>query len=143
MTVQENKAIVRRLYEAFERNDQAALKEVLAPDLVAYSHGGPGPQDRETHLQGINMWHGAFSNNEFVIEEQIAEGDKVATRVTLRATHSDGEFQGLPPTGKQIETGGVSIERIQDGQIVHRRVNSDWLGLMQQLGLIPSSEQVE
>ena len=139
MTTEQNKAIVRRFFEAFTANDQAALKDVLAPDLVAYSHGAPGPQNREVHLQGISMWNAAFETH-FTVEEQIAEGDKVATRVTMRAIHNSGEFQGLPPTGKQVEMSGTTIERIKDGKIVKRRVSSDWFGLMQQLGLIPVPE---
>jgi predicted ester cyclase len=137
MTTEENKAIVRRFYEAFAANDEGALKEVLAPDLVAYSHGAPGPQSREVHLQGISGWNAAFSDTHFTIEEQLAEGDKVATRVTMRSVHNRGEFQGLPPNGKEIVVGGIAIERIKDGKIVERRVSGDWLGMMQQLGLIP------
>lgn len=140
MTTNQNKAIVRRFFEAFNANDQNALKELLSPDLVAYSHGSPGPQNRETHLQGISMWNDAFETN-FIVEEQIAEGDKVATRVNMRATHNRGNFQNLPPTGKQIEAVGVTIERIKDGKIIERRVSSDWYGMMQQLGLLPTPEQ--
>ena len=136
MTADQNKATVRRFYEVFGANDEAALNEVLAPDLVAYSHGAPGPQSREVHLQNIRMWNAAFESH-FTIEEQIAEGDKVATRVTMRALHNRGEFQGLPPDGKEIVVGGITIERIQDGKIVERRVGGDWLGMMQQLGLVP------
>jgi predicted ester cyclase len=139
MTTEQNKAIVRRFFEAFEANDQAALKEVLASDLVAYSHGAPGPQSREAHIQTIGYWNSAFETH-FTIEEQIAEGDKVATRVTMRAIHNQGEFQGVAPTGKQAEVDGVNIERIKDGKIVERRVSSDWLGMMQQLGLIPEAQ---
>jgi steroid delta-isomerase-like uncharacterized protein len=137
MKTEETKAIVRRFYEAFAANDEGALKELLAPDLVAYSHGAPGPQSREAHLQVISGWNAAFGETHFTIEEQLAEGDKVATRVTMRSVHNRGEFQGLPPTGKQVEVGGVTIEHIKDGKIVERRVSSDWLGMMQQLGLIP------
>jgi predicted ester cyclase len=137
MTAEQNKAIVRRFFEAFEADDQGAFDEVLAPDLVAYSHGMPGPQNREAHLQAIRAWNAAFGDTRFTIEEQIAEGDKVATRVTMRATHDRGDFQGLPPTDKQIQSSGVTIERIAGGKIVERRVSSDWLGIMQQLGLVP------
>ena len=137
MAAEQNKTVVRRFFEAFGANDQVALAEVLAPDLVAYSHGQPDPQNRETHLQGIRMWNAAFGDTRFTVEEQIAEGDKVATRVTMRATHNRGDFQGLPPSGKRIETSGVTFERIKDGKIVERRVESDWLGMMQQLGLLP------
>lgn len=140
MTTNQNKAIVRRFFEAFENNDQDAFKEILSPDLVAYSHAAPGPHNRAVHLQGIDMWNTAFETH-FTVEEQIAEGDKVATRVTMRAIHNRGEFQGLPPTGNQVEVTGVSVEHIENGKIVARRVISDWFGLMQQLGLIPATEQ--
>jgi len=136
MTTEQNKAIARRFYEVFEANDEGALKEVLAPDLVAYSHGAPGPQNREVHVQGIRMWNAAFETR-FTIDDQIAEGDRVATRVTMRAVHNRGEFQGLPPSGKEIVVGGIAIERIKDGKIVERQVSGDWLAMMQQLGLVP------
>jgi predicted ester cyclase len=136
MTSEQNKGMVRRFYEAFEANDIAALNEVLGPDLVAYSPHTPDPQNRQAHVEGIEMWNAAFSDTYFTVEEQVAEVDRVATRVTLRATHSRGDFQGLPPTDKQVVMGGISIERIRDGKIIERRVNSDWLGLMLQLGLV-------
>ncbi len=136
-TTEQNKAVVRRFFEAFAADDQTALTELLAPDLVSYSHGAPGPQSREAHLQGIRLWNVAFGDTRFTIHEQIAEGDKVATRVTMRSVHSRGEYQGLPPTGKEVTTDSVTIERIRDGRIVERRVSADWAGLMQQLGLLP------
>jgi predicted ester cyclase len=139
MTSEQNKAVVRRFFEAFEANDQAALNELLAPDLVAYMHGRPDPQSRETHVQGIRMWNAAFSDTRFTIHEQIAEGDMVATRETMRSIHSRGDFQGLPPTDKEVTSGAISIERIRDGTIVERWVIYDFLGMMQQLGLLPPS----
>ena len=142
MTTEQNKAVVRRFFEAFEADNQAALNEVLAPDLVAYSHGGPGPQGREEHVQAIRMWNATFSDTHFTIYEQIAEGDLVATRETMQSVHSRGDFQGLPPTGKEITSNAVSIERIRDGKIVERRVISDWLSVMQQLGQLPPLQLV-
>lgn len=137
MTTEENKAIVRRFYKAFEANDLDALTELLRPDLVAYSHGSSKPQNLETHLQGIKMWNNAFGETYFTIEEQIAEGNKVASRVTMRSTHNRSDFLGLPPTGKQVISRAVSIEIIQDGKIVKRQVAGDWSGMMVQLGLDP------
>jgi predicted ester cyclase len=136
MTTEQNKAIVRRFFEAFSANDQASLKEVLAPDLVAYTHGESTPTSRDSMLQAISDWNAAFETH-FTIDEQIAEGDKVVTRLTTRAIHNGGEYQGLPPTGKQAEVGSITIERIKDGRIVERQVSTDWSGMMQQLGLIP------
>jgi predicted ester cyclase len=88
-------------------------------------------------LQGLGMISAAFSDSHYTVEDQIAEGDKVATRPTWRAIHSAGDFQGLPPAGKQVVVLGISIERIQDGKIVERWVSYDQIGMMQQLGLIP------
>ena len=136
MSTEQNKAIVRRFYAAFEAKDETALKVVLSPDLVAYTHGSPEPQTREMMLQGINGWNAAFETH-FTLEEEIAEGDTVAARVTMRAIHNRGDFQGLPPSGKQVETESVTIERIKDGKIVERRVFADWMGMMQQLGVVP------
>jgi predicted ester cyclase len=143
MTTREaqNKAIVRRFFEAFGANDQADLNEVLAPELVVYSHS-PDPQNREAYLQEIGRWHAAFGETLFTIEEQIAEADKVVSRATLRAIHSRGDFLGLPPAGKQIVVSGITIERIQDDKIVEHRVESDWWGMMQQLGLVPAPKPV-
>jgi predicted ester cyclase len=58
----------------------------------------------------------------------------------MRAVHSGGSFQGLPPTGRPIAISGITIERIKEGAIAERRVNSDWLDLMQQLGLFPTPQ---
>lgn len=139
MTTEQNKAVVRRFYAAFEANDEAAMKETLAPNLVAYTHGAPAPQSREMMLQSISMWNAAFGETRFTIEEQIAEGDSVASRVTMRSVHNLGEFQGVRPTGRQIVSTSVTIERISDGKIVERRVISDWLHMLQQLGIVPAA----
>lgn len=131
----QNKAIVRRFFDAFSANDKSAMQDLLAPDLVAYTHGDPNPASRDAILQTIRDWNAAFETH-FTIEEQIAEGDKVATHLTTRVIHNGGAYMGLPPTGKQAEVSGISIERIQDGKIVERQVSSDWHGMMQQLGLV-------
>jgi predicted ester cyclase len=133
---EQNKEIVRRFYEAFNMNDEATLKEVLEPELTAYTHGDTEPQNRAAMLQRIRMWNAAFET-QFTVEEQIAEEDRVATRVTMHAIHNRGEFQGLTPNGKNVAVEGITIERINNGKIVERRVSSDWYGMMQQLGLIP------
>jgi predicted ester cyclase len=137
MTSERNKAIVRRFYDALVAYDLSTLNEVLAPDFVAHSYGAPGPQSRELHLQGIGVWSAAFETD-YTIQDQIAEGDKVATRVTMHAIHNRGDFQGLPPTSKKFDIGGLTIERIKDGKIVERWVYSDRLAVLQQHGIIPT-----
>ena len=70
----------------------------------------------------------------------IAEGDKVVTRFTMRGTHQ-GEFMGIPSTGKHVSVTGIGIDRIKDGNFVESWMNEDNLGLMQQLGAIPQMAQ--
>jgi predicted ester cyclase len=143
MSTQESKALVRRFFEAFQNNDQAALKELLAPDVAAYLPGSPDPLSREVHLDVIAAWNMGFDDLHFSIEDQIAEGEMVATRTTLRGVHSRGRFLELVPTGKRIAIGVITMERIKGGKIVERRVVLDVLDLMQQLGAAPTPGQGE
>ncbi len=138
MSTEQNKAIARRFVEASVASDQTPLKELLAPDFVAHQPGGT--QNREAFLQHLNNFLAAFSDSHFTVEDQIAEGDKVVIRATYRAIHS-GDFQGLPPSGKQIEIGAILIERLKNGKIVEHRGLFDQLSMMQQLGAVPGPEQ--
>jgi predicted ester cyclase len=140
MSNEQNKEIVRRFDEAFEAQDEDAKREVLSPELVAHTHGGPGPQTREDMLQGIASWNATFSDTQFIIHEQVAEGNAVMSYMIMKSTHDLGEFQGLPPSGKKIDLDAASLEYIEDGQIVERRIFSDWMVVMQQLGLIPAQQ---
>ena len=78
----------------------------------------------------------AFPNVEEIIEDQVAEGDKVATRLTFSGTHS-GELMGIPPTGKQVTFTAITIDQLVDGKITERWHLFDTLGMLQQLGVIP------
>jgi steroid delta-isomerase-like uncharacterized protein len=140
MSIEQNKAIARQLNQAFDTNAQAMLNELLAPDLMAHFPGLPAPLNREALLQVVSQFAAAFTDNHTTTDDQIAEGDKVMTRITWRAVHS-GDFQGIPATGKQIEVSGIAIERIQDGKIVEHWSNLDQMSLMQQLGAIPAPGQ--
>lgn len=137
MTNQEtqNKAIVRRFAEASVASDQTAFQEMLSPDFVA--HLATGPQNREVFLKHNQGFSIAFSDRQFIVNDQVAEGDKVVTLATWRGTHSAGDFQGLAPTGKQIAISAILIERIKDGKIEEHWSLFDQLSMMQQLGLIP------
>ncbi len=136
MTIEQNKAIVRRFFEAFRANDQDTLKEVTASDLLLHSPGAPGPENREAMLQGIHAFSEAFSDRESTLHEMIAEGNLVSVRTSMKAVHT-GEYFGQPATGRQIVIHAFTFERIKDGKIVERWFNYDRLDLMQQLGLVP------
>ncbi len=139
MTDEDHKAIVLRFLHAFESNDQATLIDVLAADYMAHGAGAPTPFDRENVLQRIALFAAAFSDLGVSIEEQIAAGDKVVSRLTWRGTHT-GDFFGLAPTGKKVAVDAISIERIEDGRIVERWFSQDDLGLMRQLGVVSSPQ---
>ena len=140
MTNETNKRIVSDFWTAFEANDRGTLEAVLAPDLRAHSPFAPEPIERDAHLQGVAMFNEAFSDRDFAVEVMIAEGNTVATRTTMRGTHT-GVFQGHPPTGTRIETTGLTMERIEDGRIVERWFNFDIAGVLQELGISMDPER--
>jgi len=134
---EQNKAIVRSNYEAADKNDLTTFSEQLAPDIAVHLPGIPGPFNRESLLQMMNVMFSGLTQRQHVFEDQIAEGDKVVTRLTLHAVHT-GEFQGLPATGTQIAVSQTAIHRIRNGKIAEVWVSSDDVGMMKQLGLMPS-----
>lgn len=140
---EENKAIEARFIEEVlnEKNLDAA-DELVAEDVVELDPFPGQEQGREGLKQLLGMLFAAFPDWRWTIEEMIAEGNKVANRFTWRGTHQ-GDFLGIPPTGRQVEVKGVVIDRIIEGKIADTRILMDNLGLMQQLGVIPSPEQSE
>jgi steroid delta-isomerase-like uncharacterized protein len=134
---EQNKAIVRHNYEIADRNDLTTFSEQLAPDIAVHLPSMPGPLNREALLQMMNVMFSGLTQRQHVFEDQIAEGDRGATRLTLHAVHT-GEFQGMPATGKKIAVPQTAIHRIRDGKIVEVWVSSDDITMMQQLGLMPS-----
>jgi steroid delta-isomerase-like uncharacterized protein len=138
MSIEENKAIVRRYQEIYNSNHLDALGEVLAEDLAMpkVMAGMPAglegaKQVHQKTLLGMPDWH-------TVIDELIAEGDKVAARITMTGTHT-GNFWGFPASGKKVKFTGIYIVRIQDGKIVEHWGEEDSISLLQQLGLMPKS----
>lgn len=140
MSTEENTALVRRFFEAFEANDRATLTAILAPDLAAHLPGDTHPVSREVLLDIVQSWNTAFSDLQFTIEQQIAEEDAVATRFLLRGVHDRASFLDLPPKGRSITVHAIATERTRGGQIVERWVSPDVLDLVQQSG--PASDPV-
>ena len=138
MSTEQNKALIRRFVEAADRNDIDAAAEHLAPNLVVHLAGAPGPLDRATFLQFGRMYHSAFPDEQTRFEDQLAEGDTVVSRLTSTATHT-GDFNGISATGKRITVSGMFVDRVVDGKIAERWGVFDQIGLLQQLGVIPSA----
>lgn len=121
------KGVVQRFYTAFADDDRAALNSLLDDDLRAYNPAARGGSDLAEHLAMIASWNSAYTTT-FEIHEQIAEGEAVATRVTMHAIHDRGPHNGREPAGDILTIPAVSIERVRDGRIVERHVMSDGLG---------------
>ena len=137
---EENKAVSRRFHEAIGKGSAQAVQEEIAPNYVAHFPGIPGPLDSEGFKQLVNVFGSAFPESHFDIDDEFAAGDKVVTRWTYRAVHN-GEFQGLPPTGRPVAMTGISILRFTNVKVVENEAELDQLGLLQQLGAIPAPGQ--
>lgn len=140
MSTEENKALIRRFVEAADRSDFEEATKCLSPDIVVHMGGMPGALDLDTFFRFGQAWHSAFPDEKTTFEDQIAAGDKVVSRMSSRATHT-GELQGIPPTAKRITVSGIWIDRVVDGKIAEHWAQVDMLGVMQQLGAVPTPER--
>jgi predicted ester cyclase len=147
MSTEENKAVVRRLIEdAWNQGNLAVVDELVVPDHVAYGtprhsglmEEGAEPFGPEYYKQRIVRLHAAFPDFHMTIEDQIAEGDKVVTRISAHGTHQGG-LRGHSPTGKEATWSVVHIDRIVDGKVVEGWSVVNLHHQMQQLGLLPHS----
>jgi predicted ester cyclase len=141
MSTEENKQLVLRWREeAYEKKNLNVIDELHAPDYVGHIVGTPGPiRGREALKQLFAAYFAAFDihvSSEFL----NAEGDMVVVRDTYRLKHK-GEFQGIPPTGKELSVTGTDIYRIVGEKFVEQWVEADMLGLMQQLGVLSTPGQ--
>jgi steroid delta-isomerase-like uncharacterized protein len=134
---QRNKDVSRRLIEeVFNQGKLELLDELAAQDSVGHDAAMPEPTTGPEGMKRlIGNYRTAFPDIRFTIEDQVAEGDRVATRWTARGTH-EGDLWGISPTGRQSTVTGITIDRIEGGKIAEAWTNWDALGLMQQLGVI-------
>lgn len=132
----DNKAFVRRYFDHW--GEPEAVRQALSPDFVGHLPEAPQPLNREAFIQSQLGMRAAFPDFAPTVEDQIADGDKVVSRLTFHGTHK-GEFQGIPATGKQVAVGAITIEKVADGKIVEHWIVYDGMGLMQQLGVMPAS----
>ena len=142
MSIDENKALVPRFFDEINKLNVAALDELVAPDYV--DHNPPPFPGLAPGLQGgkqaFLMAQQAFSDVHHTIEDQIAHGDKVVTRLSVIGTHT-GEIIGIPASGNKVAATGIAIHRIAGGKIVEHWGQTDLLGMLQQMGAIPAPGQ--
>jgi steroid delta-isomerase-like uncharacterized protein len=135
-----NKALVSRyVEEVWHQGNLDAADEMVAPDFVGHFPEGEaiGIEGAKEHVIAFLT---PFPDIHFTIEDMIAEGDKVAARLTFDATHT-GELMGIPPTGVQTTVTGIFILQIGDGKLVEVWSIIDMLGVMQQLGVMPATHE--
>jgi steroid delta-isomerase-like uncharacterized protein len=136
MAADDNKALYRRFLDALNGGDLAAAAALMAPDFVNHTPL-PGEPPGVAGLRfRMGMLRTGFPDLRFAMEAMIAEDDTVATRGTLSGTHA-GPLAGMPPTGKQVRVGYIDMVRFANGTLVEHWVQTDQMGMMQQLGMAP------
>lgn len=127
---EENKEFVRKFLGTMDAQDWGAFRELMAPEHKFNSPLGP-PMERDEHVEVDKEFFKAFDARHHILD-MVAEGDKVAIRGKTTMVHR-GEFQGIPPTGKDIELPWLDIMRIEDGRNAEEWLSMDLLCLMRQL----------
>jgi steroid delta-isomerase-like uncharacterized protein len=131
-----NKALARAEFEVWSSGDLEGLDSLVAPDVVHHDPYDPHAADGLEGLKrSIAMNRDAFPDLELTIEDQVAEGDRVATRWTATMTH-EGQLGGMAATGRRVTLTGITIERFENGKVVEAWRSMDMLGLRQSIGSI-------
>jgi steroid delta-isomerase-like uncharacterized protein len=135
MSQEENKAVVRRFFAALDDQDLDAVADLLATDYRLHFDGNP-EMDRGAGIGFFGAFLAAFPDISHQVQDQLSEGDRVATRIVVRGTHQK-EMMGIPATGKEIGISAINMIRIDQDKIAEHWVNSDSLGMLAQLGVVP------
>ena len=130
MTIDSNKALVRRFVtEIFEQGRPEAVDELCADDFVGHTWGNADKEGLKAAMARVAQ---GLADAKFVIEDEIAEGDLVAVRLTASARHV-GEFMGMAASGQSYEIGEIHIFRVHDGKVSEHWHQFDSASLMKQL----------
>ena len=136
MSIEENKALIRRAFEDLNQGNLGKADEYFSSNFVYHDAANPHVSNREEYRQFLTGLMTAFAY-QLTIEDLIAEGDKVVVRFTLRGTHQ-GQWRGVPPTGKPVTITATSTYRFTNGKVTEMWQNADVFSQLQQMGLIPS-----
>ena len=139
VSAEANKGLVRRFYEdIWNKGEMAVADEVIADNVIDHDQSPDTRVSGPASLKELATWvRSVFPDFHFTVEDMIAEGDRVAVRWTMGGTHC-AEFMGAPATGKRVVGRGMHFFRMAEGKIVEIWVNGDDLGMMQQIGSLPS-----
>lgn len=129
---------MRKLLEEPWKGNWRILDEVVASDYVGWSSGLHEPiRGRESLRERLQSYADAFPDARVTVQDQVVEDGKVATRWIARGTHA-GDIADVPATGKEVTVSGVTISRLEHGRVVEQWVTWDRLGMLVQLGAIPT-----
>ena len=138
-TSENNKAVIRKfLEEVINQNRMDRATDLVVEDFVELDPLPGQRQGREGLKEVLGLMRAAFPDIHWAVEEMVAEGDKVVTRFTWTGTHR-GSFMGIPATGKSVSVKGVVIDQLEGGKMSNSRILMDSLGMLQQLGVVPSA----
>jgi ketosteroid isomerase-like protein len=136
-SLEQNKALVRRFYEEIDKGNIGILDELVAEDYI--DHNPPPfpnlPTGREGVKESFRIFQQATPGSHH-IEDQIAEGDKVVTRLTSVGKH-EGDLPGAPRTGNDMKMTSITIHRIVNGRLVEKWSEKDMVSLLQSIGVMP------
>ena len=131
------KMIVKRLFEEPWKGNFDVIDEFVAPNYVGYDPAEPEPiRGPAGARENIEKYLAGFPGGGITVDDQIVDGDKVATRWTGRGTQT-GEIAGIAPTGKEVTISGLTISRLEGDMVVEEWTTWDTLGMLIQLGAIP------
>lgn len=131
-----NKATVKTYYEALDNGDKDGIAAILSEDL-SWDFVGMGVMNKEA-IGGLAVgFKAAFPDMKHTLGDQVAEGDMVATPLVFTGTHK-GELMGNPASGKSVTISGINIHEVKDGKLVKGQTVIDLMGLMEQIGAIPT-----
>jgi steroid delta-isomerase-like uncharacterized protein len=139
MSTEQNKAVVQRIVEAINQGNWSALDDLFSADYVEHAAPPGLPPGLVGLIQFFSMLRAAFPDFHYTVDDVIAEGEKVVQRVTGHGT-MQGDFLGMPATGKHASWGEIHIGRFAGDKIVEHWASIDQLGMLQQLGLAPSPQ---
>ncbi len=135
---EEHERALRTLVEACNNKDIKGFEDVYDPNVAYHGTGELAEADRGAFVQFIGAMFEAFPDLNITLDDVFSSGDKVAYRMTIKGTHK-AELMGIPATNKAVTIGSIGIARVSGGKIVEEWENFDELGMMQQLGAIPST----
>lgn len=139
-SLEKNKELLRRFMDAINKKRLDLFDELCGEDYIWHGEAGPTAlnevRGRENFKNAVAEFTDALPDLHIDIKDMIAEGDKVAIRITESGTHTGAEFAGVSPTGKRITWGCIGVYRVINGKIVEEWFNEDSLGIMKQLGAL-------